>query len=165
MKKILLPLFALLLLASCANDAEKKVEVQANPDSIVNLPPLPEDKRLELYRKTIAIDIIAYEMGISMSYNDPASVQPVMAMIKPAQGTWKKGCKPVGRISFMFDTGIGQEAEMLIHDGCKSFVWLKDGKNAYINDLTDEGLEFFTRYMPEDPSQLQIPEGAQPKQK
>lgn len=165
MKRINILLLAILTLASCQSDGNQKTAAKKNPESIVNLPPLPEEARMELYRKTISIDIIAYNMGISMSYNDPSSVEPVLSMVKPEQGVWKKPCKPVGRISFMFENGVGQEAEMLIHNGCKSLVWLKDGKNAYMNELTDDGHRFFTQYMPEDPKDLKIPENAQPKQK
>ncbi|MDX1685093.1 MAG: hypothetical protein R3275_07640 [Saprospiraceae bacterium] len=162
---VLLMLVGMVLLTSCQSDSKQnKDAAQKNPDSIINLPPLPEADRMQLYKKTIAIDVIAYNQGISMSYNDPGSIQPVLAMIKPGQGVWKKQCKPVGRISFMYDTGLGEEAEMLIHQGCKTFVWLKDGKKAYMNELTDDGLSFFTRFMPEDPSKFKMPENAQQNQ-
>lgn len=147
---------------SCQNDASSKKETTVQPasSSEMNYPPLPEEDLLNLYKNTIAVDVIAYDLGISMSYNDAASIRPIMAMLKPAQASEKASCKSIGRISFMYASGLGEEAEMMIHNGCQSFVWLKDGKKAYMNQLTDDGHQFFTRFMPEGGKQIQLPEGA-----
>ena len=115
---------------------------------------------MDLFKRTIAIDVIAYDLGVSLSYNNPGSIQPVVAMIKPSLGGATSACKPVGRISFMFDTGIGEEAEMYVHQGCKTLVWLDKGQKAFSNELTDEGRDFWNNFIPED-GNIKMPEGAE----
>ena len=156
-------LFAFILLlgvVGCQNDGSSSKSTAKKSTQETTFPPLPENRRMDLFKKTIAVDVIAYDLGVSLSYNNPGSIQPVVSMIKPSSGDAKKGCKPVGRISFMFETGIGEEAEMYVHQGCKTFVWLDKGKKAFSNELTDEGRDFWNNFIPED-GNIQIPEGAE----
>lgn len=163
MKQLTAIIACLFIIGACQNDSQSGQAVK-NPDSIINLPPLPEERRQALFRNTISIDVIAYDMGVSLSYNNATSIQPVIGFIKPTQGVWKANCKPVGRISFMTTSGVGEEAEMLIHQGCKTFVWLDKGKQAFMNELTDEGNDFWNNFIPAD-GKVKLPENAQPIQK
>lgn len=165
MKNSIYFILSLVFLLGCADD-NKPQKAAENANSIINLPPLPEQERMDLFSKTLAIDIITYKLNISLSYNDASSIREMVSFITPNQGVWTKGCEAAGRISFMTREGIGQEAELVIHQGCKALVWMKDGKMAYMNALTDEGLEFMTRFIPEK-GKFQVPEGyqSQPVQK
>lgn len=159
MKNFLIAIVTLLLV-SCAD--EKKPTSKPSTPEAKTFPSLPTHRIQDLYRKCISVDIIAYTMGISMSYNDPESIRPVLAFLTINPGTIQPNCKSVGRISFMTEEGIGEEAEMYIHNGCRTFVWLEDGKPAYSNQLTHEGLDFFTRFIPENPADFKMPEGGKP---
>ena len=165
LKKSVLLIFALAILSGCADDKSSN-KAANNPESVVNLPPLPEQERMALFSNTLAIDIITYKLNISLSYNDQSSIREMVSFITPNQGVWKKGCESAGRISFMTREGLGQEAELIIHQGCKALVWMKNGKMAYMNALTDEGLEFMNRFIPES-GEFKIPEGynSQPVEK
>ena len=141
--------------------SEKKAEKKTTETSnILEYPPLPRDMHQELFQRTIAIDVIAYEMGLSMTYDDPSSIQPVLAFITPNASADFNNCKSVGRISFMYDSGLGQEAELLVHKGCRSLIWLENGKKKYANFITHEGSDFFNRFIPENPSDFKMPENS-----
>jgi len=140
---------------SCQNDTKKEAK-KTKPQN-VSYPSLPKADMEQLYQSTISIDVIAYDLGVSMSYNEAGSIQPLLAFITPEPGDIAPACKSIGRISFMNSNGVGEEAEMYLHKGCRSFVWLKDGKKKYSNLLTHEGLEFLTQFMPENPKDLKMP--------
>jgi hypothetical protein len=160
MKNILLLGLALILVSfGCQN--EKKTDTNPETSSnILEYPPLPREMHQELFQRTIAIDVIAYEMGLSMTYDDPASIQPVLAFITPKASADFKNCKSVGRISFMYDSGLGQEAELLVHKGCRTLIWLENGKKKYANFITHEGSDFFNRFIPENPADFKMPENS-----
>ena len=159
--RFFLLLFVVLTTISCKQDSTNS-GVKKNPDSILHLPPLSDDLRMELFRNALSVDIIAYNLPVSMSFTDPGSIQSIISFVSPTQGVWKAPCKSVGRISFMYENGVGQEAEMLIHQGCATLVWVKDNKNVMMNLLTTDGVEYFNRFMPED-GNIKLPEQGQKK--
>lgn len=163
MRILIVSILAVALCFSCQNNQGEKTKSEAPKNE--SLPPLPQADMNRLFQTTIAIDVIAYDLGVSMSYNEAGSIQPLLSFITPTPGEVAPACKSIGRISFMNSNGVGEEAEMFLHKGCRTFVWLKDGKKKYSNLLTHEGLEFLTQFMPENPKDLKVPENGKVQMK
>ena len=54
-----------------------------------------------------------------------------------------KNCKSIGRIFYEIDGNIEIEAEIYFSDQCQHFVFMKDNKRIYANNLTPEGVAHF----------------------
>ena len=52
-------------------------------------------------------------------------------------------CKPMGRISYMIEGQITAEADFYSSDDCQYMLFLTDGKVAYAETLSPQGVQFF----------------------
>lgn len=107
-------------------------------------PPLPQGIFEQIATQTDYIDYVYYNLPISMSMNDPNSINSVYRHFTPLEAPIKKQCKSIGRISFMSKGVIIAEAEMYYGaDNCNYFVFLEENKPKYANQMSQVGVDFY----------------------
>jgi len=140
------------VLSSCGDTAKKG---STAPDSaevpsksgVVNakqtgLPSITLEEMQILYEQSDYIDLIFYNMDFSMSVNDKPNVQRVVTFVDKTQPNPNFTCPTMGRIIFQKNGEILIEADMHIDKTCSHFVFFKNGKKAFANNISDILLGF-----------------------
>ena len=147
-----IPLFLTLLLAlGCSGDGsdssnkEELWEADRTGTAAVNLPSITFDEMKALYESADFIDVIFYNMEFSMSVNNKANIQRMVGFVSTQVAKLNPNCKPTGRIFFQKNGEMMAEADMYFDDVCRYFVFMKNGKATYANDITPEGQAYFNQ--------------------
>jgi hypothetical protein len=135
----------LLTLGACQQ--KKNTETVAEPapaaPSAPAYPALGNREISQLYANADKIDIIFYNLPISVNQEDIASVRNTVLYISPVGTVIKTNCQPLGRMSWMAKGEIMQEADVYCETGCNYLVFMKDNKPVAANALELAGIEFF----------------------
>lgn len=97
----------------------------------------------QLYANADKIDIIFYDLPISVNQDDISSVRNTVLYISPASSVINTNCKALGRMSWMSKGVIMQEADVYCNTGCTYLIFMKDNKPFAANALELAGVEFF----------------------
>ena len=100
-----------------------------------------------LYSTAQTVDIIFYNLPISVTQDDPASTKNSVLYIVPALPAISGKCVAVGRMSWISDGKIVREADFFLGQGCNYFEFMENGKPAFRNAMAPAGVEFFTTIM------------------
>ena len=112
---------------------------------VSSLPSITFEEMKVLYEGADFIDIIFYSVDFSMSVNNKTNIQKMVAFVSTNVATINPSCKPTGRIFFQKNGELLAEADMYYDDTCRYFIFQKNGKAAYANDITPEGQAYFAR--------------------
>ncbi len=138
------------LLFSCNSEKVTEKKAPAKDTAAAPAPPtsyypfLPLEEGQMLARKVDYIDYLFYQLPVSMSFHDPASVRSALTYVGNQPAPKDSNCKSIGRVSFQSDGEIIMEAEMHFSNGCAHYVFLKDNKPTYGNRMSAGGVKFFT---------------------
>lgn len=111
------------------------------------LPPLPVEQADELVKSCDAVDVIFYHLGISMNMTDPPSIYRALRFIGAENPKLPPSCQPAGRFFYLSDGENILEADFYLSNGCLYFVFMEQGKPAYGNIMTDEGVLYFNNVL------------------
>ncbi len=139
---LLLLLISILPLTSCKNDTAK--EVKSETEAPAALPALSNQDLTTLYAATDKVDVIFYELPISVNQDDAASAKNSVLYVSPAAATMNPSCKPAGRITFISEGSIYKEADVYLGSGCNYFVFMEKNQPVAINTMAESGVEFFS---------------------
>lgn len=155
----------LLLLLACTNDSSKASEQQAatkpqeTPKVVTpqgkSYPTVPTELIKNLWENTEFIDYTFYELPISMSFDNKASIQTVLKHISSTPAVVPPKCKPSGRAYFQKQGEDLAAVEFYILNGCNYYVFIEDGKSKYGNVLTPEGIQFYQNSINQAMGQMQ----------
>jgi len=151
-------IFTLALLIACSfvackNSPEQKPATTVAPPPPAptakyqsNLPVIPPAEIEALYTNCDFIDYTFYDpkLPMSISLDEISSIRSTfnhIAQQSPFEGA--PNCKPFGRIFYQSKGEYIMEAEFYFTEGCAHLVFLKDGKPAYANAMTEAGKTFF----------------------
>lgn len=112
---------------------------------VSSLPSITFEEMKLLYEGADFIDIIFYSVDFSMSVNNKTNIQKMVAFVSTNVAVINSNCKPTGRIFFQKNGELLAEADMYYDDTCRYFVFQKNGKAAYANDITPEGQAYFAK--------------------
>lgn len=107
------------------------------------LPSVSKEFMKTLWDNTSYLDYTFYTLPMSMSFDSKPSIQNVLSHLEGVPVALPSSCKPTGRAFFQKDGEDLGEAEFYLHEDCRCFVFLKDGKPAYSNRINDKGIEFY----------------------
>lgn len=107
------------------------------------LPSVPMELVKELYEKCDYIDYVFYYFNFSLSQDKKASIQSTLRQISDEPAVLNPNCKAIGRIFYQIDGENALEADIHLSNECAYFLFYKDGKQAYANKLTPDGVQFF----------------------
>jgi hypothetical protein len=154
--KNLLFLLILISLAACnkaGNDSQSATETQPTPQPLpakaagIDYPGLPVERAVAMFNECNYVDGIFYDLPISMSQNEKASIQQTISYISDSPATIYPNCAPIGRFFFQKDGDDMAVAEFYFSGQCYAFIFLEDGKPKYGNKLTDAGKAYFERIL------------------
>ena len=138
-----------LVVYSCKNDQKnasenKKAEEQINYQAY---PPLPVERRQALIKYCDAIDIIYYNLPISMNQDDPQSVLRNIYFTMDVGLKVNPDCKALGHIIYLSKGDVLEEADIYFSEGCKFYMFMEDAKPAYANMMSKLGDTFFSNVL------------------
>ncbi|MBP7821893.1 MAG: hypothetical protein KA010_03140 [Saprospiraceae bacterium] len=154
---LVLLVFVVALSQSCKNEPKAAIaDPQANSTtttsnadqsttSEVKYPIVPEDIMKDLWNSADGLDVIFYDLPISISQDNAAATRQSLGYIAAESAPINGLCKSVGRISFKVKGTIKLEAEIYLGPLCNYYVFLdKNNKPVYANKLNQQGIDFYT---------------------
>ncbi|RMF24674.1 MAG: hypothetical protein D6765_11430 [Bacteroidetes bacterium] len=145
MKSFFLLFAAALLIWSCSSSSDKPAEnpsPEAAAQNAPALPSLPYETVQYLWENCDYVDYVFYQLPISMSMSDQNSIRYSISHIAQDAATLNPNCPAIGRIFFQEKGENILEADIHFGEGCRYFVFLKEGKPAYANLITDVGVQY-----------------------
>ena len=143
----LLSLLLCCLLQSTWSCQEKKTA--AIPPTTVtetttpSYPALGNDVLNRLYADVEQVDIIFYDLPISVNQEDAPSAKNTALYISPASPVITKTCKPIARLSFISKGSILHDADVYYDTGCHYFLFMKNNMPVAANAMAQGGIDFF----------------------
>lgn len=129
-----------IILFSCQS---KDTSAESATEEKPALRSLNNEELSKLYALTEKVDIIFYELPISVNQEDSASAKGSVLYISPAPVKQNPACKPMGRMSFIAMGSIYKEADFYTGNGCNYFVFIENNQPAAINAMQQQGIQFF----------------------
>jgi hypothetical protein len=96
-----------------------------------------------LYAETEQVDIIFYDLPISVNQDDAASAKSTALYVSPTNPKITADCKPVARLSWIADGKILREADVYMDDGCEYLMFMENNEGVAVNAMSQSGVEFF----------------------
>ena len=124
---------------------EKMLNAKNAEVNVSTLPSITFEEMKQIYEGTDFIDIIFYNVDFSMSVNNKTNIQKMVGFVSTNVASINRSCQPMGRIFFQKNGELVAEADMYYDDKCRYFVFQKNGKAAYANDITPEGQAYFAK--------------------
>lgn len=114
------------------------------PDPI-KYPSIELEKLVTLYKEATYMDALFYDLPISMSQSDQASIRQTLSFISELPAVIYPDCEPIGRFFFQKNGDDLAVAELYFGKKCYAFVFLENEKPVYGNKLTEEGLQNYKK--------------------
>ncbi len=143
----------LVLVFACSDSKhdDKKAGAPAKKQATVaNSSPYPsvsQEIMASLWENCTAIDFLFYELPVSMSQDDQASIRQTLTHVSTNIPAYDKSCKAIGRVFFQADGEPLTEAEIFFSQKCQYYVFHEKGKPAYANAMTEAGVQFMNKVL------------------
>lgn len=109
----------------------------------VSYPALGNQEISRLYSVTEKVDMIFYELPISVNQDDAASAKNSVLYVSPAPVDINTSCIPLGRLSWISQGAIYKEADIYMDSVCQYFIFMTNNKPVAANAMSQSGVEFF----------------------
>lgn len=137
-------LFAVFLFASCKpSQPNQETETEEVKPAVPGYPALGNQDISSLYAIVDKVDMIFYEMPISVNQDDAASAKNSVLYVSPAPVEINKSCKPLGRLSWISDGVIVREADFYNDSLCHYFIFMENNQPVAANVMAESGILFF----------------------
>lgn len=123
---------------------ETHVQVPQTPASTVSYPSLGNQDLTRLYADAEKVDMIFYDLPISVNQDDATSAKNSVMYILPAPAEINSSCKALGRLSWISDGIIIKEADIYVDSLCKYFIFMTNNQPVAANAMSESGVGFFT---------------------
>jgi len=140
--------FPLLFLYSCSpSSKDNKPEVKSPALPTSPYPPLGNEELTKLYSIAEKVDMIFYNLPMSVNQEDAASAKNTVLYISPAPAIMSNPCKPLGRLSWISQGIIVKEADIYVDTGCQYMIFMKDNQPVAANAMSESGVQFFNQIL------------------
>lgn len=147
MLKSLLPclLFSLVLFVGCKTDANKSSaeSPQATATATPSYPSIDLGRMEFLWNNATYMDATFYNLPISINQSELEQIRSTIATVGAEPIVVPTGASPIAHIWFQVNGKNVEEADLYFQDDCVGYVWFENGKPAYSNQLTKEGVMFY----------------------
>jgi hypothetical protein len=140
-----------------ADATGEEAQAAAAAPQVVSYPSISQEKMMYLYENCDYVDFVLYNTNFSMSQGDQAAIRATLSGVSTKPAQVPSSCQPVGRVFFQVEGVNVEEADLFFGGQCLAYVFYEDGKYAYGNQMTQSGLDFYTKIF----SQVQIQQQAQ----
>ena len=143
---IALTIFSSGLIISCSNSEQKgdsRWEKREEAVKVSSLPSISFAEMKIIYEECDYIDFIFYTVDFSMSINNKTNIQKTVAFVSTNVARMNPSCKAMGRVFFQKNGELLVEADMYHDEQCHYFVFYKNGKPAYANQINPAGQTYF----------------------
>ncbi len=151
---IILPALCLLFLflLSCqqAKTEEKVPEKVTKPT--LSYPALSNQDITQLYASAEKLDMIFYDLPLSVNQDDSASDKNSVLYVSPAPVQIHSSCKPLGRLSWISQGAIYKEADIYMDSVCQYFLFMVNNQPVAANAISEAGIQFFTKIIAQVPT-------------
>lgn len=106
-------------------------------------PSLPPERLQNLLQVCDYIDFVFFNTNFSMNQGERSSIEGTIRHIAAQVPDIKAECKPIGHLFFQSEGQILLEADLYFTPGCVYYTFFENGKPAYANELTPEGVQFY----------------------
>ena len=153
-------IFLSCLLLSIGSCQEKKaVEIPTAPPvteiQTPSYPALSNNEITQLYADVEKVDIIFYDLPISVNQEDAPSAKNTALYISPASPVITKTCKPIARLSFISKGSIVREADVYCDTGCQYLLFMEKNSPVAANAMAQGGIDFFNNIISQVSKQQQ----------
>jgi hypothetical protein len=129
---------------ACKNaKTEETAVVAEEKPNVVSYPALGNAVLTQLYADAQHVDIIFYDLPISVNQDNPSSVKNTVLYVSPAAPNITGNCKPLGRLTWMQQGNIIREADIYCDTGCEYLLFMQDNKPFAANAMGPAGVAFF----------------------
>ncbi len=135
------------LFFSCKGKSTKAKSSEQSEIDYIKYPTLPMERRQALLSFCDAIDIIYYNLPISMNQDDRISIQRNIHFSMDVEAKVNPSCKAMAHIIYLSKGEVMEEADIYFSDKCKYFVFWEDQKPAYANMMSKLGNDFFSNVL------------------
>ncbi len=108
-------------------------------------PPLGNQELTLLYSITDKVDMIFYNLPMSLNQDEASSAKKTVLYVSPTPALMSAPCKALGRLSWISKGVIVKEADIYNDVGCAYFIFMKDNKPVASNAMSESGIEFFNQ--------------------
>lgn len=142
---IIIILFAVTI--SCnnkqSNDNSQTTQPAEQQLNALDYPTLPNDLIQEIGTKGDHIDVLFYDMPISISRDGNADVQQMLSHVGNQAPGQVALCNPIGRIFFQGQGETIAEADLYLGENCNYYLFMVNNKPTYANVLLPQGTQFY----------------------
>lgn len=128
------------LLAACKSESGKTVEPAAQAPA---LPAMTREDINALYAATEKVDILFYNLPVSVSQDDAASAKNTVTYIAPVAPPAGSNCPSMARLSWISGGAIIKEANVHIDSTCAYLVFVEKEQPVAQNAMEAPGQDFF----------------------
>lgn len=115
----------------------------AAPTTAASYPSLPKERLKYLWDNCDYVDFVFFNFDFAMSQEEKSAIQSTLAGVATEAPVIKPSCQPIGRVFFQVAGKNVEEADLVMGEGCVYYIFLEEGKHAYANMLTEEGVGFY----------------------
>lgn len=138
--RTLLSCLFLCLCLSCGSDKGNANEAE---EVSTTLPSIDVTRLEYLFTNATYMDATFYELPISINQSELPQIQQTIATVSTESMIMAPNCKAVGHIWFQVNGKNVEEADIYFEPDCVGYVWYENGKPAYSNRMTQEGVNFY----------------------
>jgi hypothetical protein len=133
---------------SCTQPAKDvNEEKKATAASASLYPSMTNEEITNLYSITDKVDMIFYNLPMSINQDDARSAKNTALYISPAPALMNNPCKALGRLSWISKGAIVKEADIFCDTGCQYFIFMTDNKPVAANAMSESGVVFFNQIL------------------
>lgn len=138
--------FGLMLFIAGSCQSKKTPEIPEVPAPVfenASYPPLGNAELNRLYANAEKVDIIFYNLPVSINQDDAPSAKNTALYVSPTSPTITKNCQPLGRLTWVSKGAILKEADLYCEEGCRYFLFMENNKPTAANAMVPAGIDFF----------------------
>ena len=136
-------LLFLAILSSCKEKVKEDQPASGQDQKTEGLPPLGNQELTTLYAKAEMVDMIFYDMPISVNQDQASRAKNTVLYVSPTGAVRNPSCKPLGRLSWLSGGTIYKEADIYAGQGCSYFVFMENNQPVAVNAMSETGVNFF----------------------
>lgn len=151
MRTALFSLLLVLLLGTCdrAQPTQTTTEADVPPvataaaTDLITYPSISRERMEYIFENGTYLDATFYNLPVSINQSELAQIRSTLGTISTAPVELSASCQPIGRIWLQVNGKNVEEADIYFSEDCYGYVWMENGKPAYSNKMTEEGIRFY----------------------